>query len=241
MIKYEALIKQIKALDAKAGRLEAEAAQKVADADTARWEQAEKIYLACQEKSQREVAQDTGLKQVTVSRYRTCWVDYSDSDGITFSEAMAEVRGGTTRSEEGFRATLRKDPERSVREATKQMGPTDKRRIARELNQQADDEGVAANLPLAEMGERTQRQHEERERSDADAQFVQMDYQLTEAKEALTAASELSPHVSWEDEHKDLIKGDLEKIRKLVDLVEMGITSGESVDWDAEIERITGE
>lgn len=129
---YEGLIESIRSRDAEASRHEH-------DADAIRWRMAEEIAEACKLKSQRQVAEDTGLSKTTVVRYSRVWAQFGGPTGTdrpVFNKAMTEVRGDT-RSEQGFQAEINK------------RTPEQKAELIKEL---AADPAVARALPSAPPG-----------------------------------------------------------------------------------------
>jgi hypothetical protein len=118
--------------------------------------------------------------------------------------------------------------------------------IISQAKQRADRKGTD---PVDEAKDIAKRRRQTREMADrqrkekAEAKsirFVEIEGDLAYAQRRLTNALQVAQDVGFSDEEMELLRDSLGKIRALLTLLDLRMAGTLNVDWDAELEKITG-
>lgn len=147
-------------------------------------------------------------------------------------EIIAEVEKNPVYAEELVKAVTEAAPE-MVADRIKRTPK------GREALRRTDDE----DTEWTERAEKVKEQAKEAAKNRRqDLVWLDVDSLLAEARKRINEALEQSKAINFrfDAEGKDLLLGDLDKIAATVDLFRLGLTGEITVDWDAELSKITG-
>jgi hypothetical protein len=85
----------------------------------------------------------------------------------------------------------------------------------------------------------SEREQDERRRRST-ARFIEIEGDLGAAMQRLRKVLATAEDVEFTDEERDLITTSLEKMRALLGLIDMRIAGETNVDWDTELQKLTG-
>jgi hypothetical protein len=194
MTTYHSAITEIKRLDRIAQEAEKEA-------DTLRWDEAEKIYnlvagITTGEKQTKiQVSRDAGISRNMVNRFYAVWEQHGHLDPAKRPAFLQVVDWGNTPREKIYEDRIKKDPERAITEGLKHATPAVRKKIAEEVTQDPEREAEMD----AKFGPRphpTALERKEAKAWAADQPIVKFASTLKQSVEVVTCVSDLEDATS---------------------------------------------